>query len=231
VRDLIGRTLGPLASLLGLIAGLTFIGVQTTTLLAGLGIAGLVVGFALQDSISNLFAGFAILANRPYDLDDIVEVAGVIGTVRAMGLWTTTVMRFDGRRLLVPNRNIWGSSIENWTVEKRRRVECVARIGYEADLRKALAVLEQLLRDEPRVLDDPAPHVWVSDLHESWVELEVWGWVKSEDWWPLYSELRRLVRLKLEEEGIEMPSRRYRRLDASGIGRFDESRTEDSAGQ
>jgi small conductance mechanosensitive channel len=212
VRDLVERTLRPLAFLIGLIAGLTFIGVQTTTLLAGLGIAGLVVGFALQDSISNLFAGFAILANRPYDLDDIVEVAGVIGTVRAMGLWTTTVMRFDGRRLLVPNRNIWGSSIENWTVEERRRVECVARVGYEADLQKALAVLEQLLQDEPKVLEHPAPHVWVSDLHESWVEVKVWGWVKSEDWWPLYSELRRLVRLRLEEEGIEMPALRYREL-------------------
>lgn len=212
VRDLVERTLRPLAFLVGLIAGLTFIGVQTTTLLAGLGIAGLVVGFALQDSISNLFAGFAILANRPYDLDDIVEVAGVIGRVRAMGLWTTTIMRFDGRRLLVPNRNIWGSSIENWTVEEQRRVECVARIGYGADLQKALAVLEQMLRDEPRVLADPAPHVWVSDLDESWVELKVWGWVKSEDWWSLYSELRRLVRLKLAEEGIEMPALRYRQV-------------------
>lgn len=225
VRDLVERTLRPLAFLVGLIAGLTFIGVQTTTLLAGLGIAGLVVGFALQDSISNLFAGFAILANRPYDLDDIVEVAGVIGTVRAMGLWTTTVMRFDGRRLLVPNRNIWGSSIENWSVEKRRRVECVARVGYEADLQRVLELLEKMLKDEPRVLADPAPHVWVSELHESWVEVKVWGWVKSEDWWSLHSDLRRLVRLKLEEEGIEMPSRRYRRIDATGSESSDEFRT------
>jgi len=218
VRDLVGRTLRPLSILVGLIAGLSFIGVQTTTLLAGLGVAGLVVGFALQDSLSNLFAGFAILANRPYDMDDVVEVAGVIGTVRAMGLWTTTVMRFDGRRLMVPNRSIWGSNIENWTVEERRRVDCVVRIGYGADLERALVVLEQLLRDDPRVLEDPAPHVWVSSLDESWVELKVWGWVKSEDWWPLYSELRRLVRLKLADEGIEVPARRYEQVRATQNG-------------
>jgi small conductance mechanosensitive channel len=212
LTDLVARTLRPLSSLLGLIVGLSFIGVQTTTLLAGLGVAGLVVGFALQDSLSNLFAGFAILANRPYDLDDIVDVAGVNGTVRAMGLWTTTVMRFDGRRLIVPNRNIWGSSIENWTVEERRRVDCVVRIGYAADLQRTIRILEQLLRDDPRVLEEPAPHVWVGSLDESWIELNVWGWVKSEDWWSLYSEIRALVRLKLAEEGIEVPARRYRQV-------------------
>ncbi len=205
VRDLVGRTLRPVASLIGLIAGLTFIGVQTTTLLAGLGVAGLVVGFALQDSISNLFAGFAILASRPYDVDDVVEVAGVVGRVRAMGLWNTTIVKFDARRLIIPNRNIWGSNIENRSAEVNRRVEAVARIGFDTDLQAAIGVLEQLLRDDPRVLEDPAPRVWVTDLDESWVEVKLWGWVKTEDWWSLYSNLRRLVRLKLAEEGIEVP--------------------------
>ncbi len=205
IRDLIGRTLRPVASFLGLIAGLSFIGVQTTTLLAGLGVAGLVFGFALQDSLSNLFAGVAILANRPYDLDDIIRADGILGRVRAMGLWTTTIVTFDARRFMIPNRNIWGSNVENWTAEARRRVEVVARIGYDTDLQKAMDVLEQLLQDDPRVLEDPAPRVWVADLDQSWVEVKLWGWVKTEDWWSLYSNLRRLVRLKLAEEGIEVP--------------------------
>ena len=203
--DLIGRTLRPVASFLGLIAGLSFIGVQTTTLLAGLGVAGLVFGFALQDSLSNLFAGVAILANRPYDLDDIVQTDGILGRVRAMGLWTTTIVTFDGRRFMIPNRNIWGSNVENWTAEERRRVEVVARIGYDTDLQKAMDVLEKLLQEDPRVLEEPAPRVWVTELDESWVEVKLWGWVKTEDWWSLYSNLRRLVRLKLAEEGIEIP--------------------------
>ena len=205
VRDLLGRILRPVATLTGLFAGLSFIGVQTTTLLAGLGVAGLVVGFALQDSISNLFAGIAILASRPYDVDDIVEAAGVVGKVRAMGLWNTTIVTFDARRLLVPNKNIWGSNVENRSAEVNRRVEAVARIGYTSDLQEAMAVLEQMLREDERVLDEPAPTVWVSRLAESWVEVKLWPWVRTVDWWSMYSDLPRLVRLKLAEEGIEVP--------------------------
>ena len=205
VTDLVGRTLRPVATLAGLIAGLSVIGVQTTTLLAGLGVAGLVVGFALQDSLSNLFAGMAILASRPYDVDDIVEAAGVVGRVRAMGVWNTTIVTFDARRLLVPNRNIWGSNIENRSAEEMRRIETVARIGYDTDLQTAIAVLEHLLVEDERVLEDPAPTVWVSRLAESWVEVKLWPWVMTEDWWSMHSDLPRLVRLRLEEEGIEVP--------------------------
>jgi len=205
VRDLLGRILRPVATLTGLIVGLSFIGVQTTHLLAGLGVAGLVIGFALQDSLSNLFAGVAILASRPYDVDDIVEAAGVVGKVRAMGLWNTTIVTFDARRLLVPNKNIWGSNVENRSAEVNRRVEAVARIGYDTDLRAAMAVLQTLMEEDARVLEDPRPTVWVSRLAESWVEVKLWPWVRTGDWWSMHSDLPRLVRLRLEEEGIEVP--------------------------
>jgi len=205
VTDLVRRTLRPVATLVGLFVGLSVIGVQTTTLLAGLGVAGLVVGFALQDSISNLFAGLAILASRPYDVDDIVEAAGVVGRVREMGLWNTTIVTFDARRLLVPNKNIWGSNVENRSAEVNRRVESVARVGYDTDLQAAIAVLKQLLQEDERVLEEPAPTIWVSRLAESWVELKLWPWVKTSDWWSMHSDLPRLVRLKLAEEGIDVP--------------------------
>ena len=205
VRDLLGRTLRPVATLVGLFAGLSFIGVQTTTLLAGLGVAGLVVGFALQDSLSNLFAGMAILASRPYDVDDIVEAAGVVGKVREMGVWNTTIVTFDARRLLVPNKNIWGSKVENRSAEANRRVEAMARIGYETDLQAALAVLQKLMEEDDRVLADPPPSVWVSRLAESWVEVKLWPWVKTGDWWSMHSDLPRLIRLRLAEEGIGIP--------------------------
>ena len=205
VTDLVGRTLRPVATVIGLVAGLSVIGVQTTTLLAGLGVAGLVVGFALQDSLSNLFAGMAILASRPYDVDDIVEAAGVVGRVRAMGVWNTTIVTFDARRLLVPNRNIWGSNIENRSAEVMRRVETVARVGYDTDLERAIRVLESLLLEDERVLGDPPPTVWVSRLAESWVEVKLWPWVRTGDWWSLHSDLPRLVRLRLEAEGIDIP--------------------------
>ena len=205
VRDLLGRILRPMATLTGLIVGLSFIGVQTTTLLAGLGVAGLVIGFALQDSLSNLFAGVAILASRPYDVDDIVEAAGVVGKVRAMGLWNTTIVTFDARRLLVPNKNIWGSNVENRSAEETRRIETVARVGYDTDLQAAIGVLLRLIEEDERVLEDPAPTVWVSRLAESWVEVKLWPWVRTADWWSMHSDLPRLVRLRLAEEGIRIP--------------------------
>lgn len=205
VRDLLGRILRPMATLTGLIVGLSFIGVQTTTLLAGLGVAGLVIGFALQDSLSNLFAGVAILASRPYDVDDIVEAAGVVGKVRAMGLWNTTIVTFDARRLLVPNKNIWGSNVENRSAEETRRIETVARVGYDTDLQAAIGVLQRLIEEDERVLEDPAPTVWVSRLAESWVEVKLWPWVRTADWWSMHSDLPRLVRLRLAREGIRIP--------------------------
>ena len=147
----------------------------------------------------------SILASRPYDVDDVVEAAGVVGKVRAMGLWNTTIVTFDARRLLVPNKNIWGSNVENRSAEVNRRVEAIARIGYETDLQAAMAVLQKLMEEDDRVLADPAPSVWVSRLAESWVEVKLWPWVKTEDWWSMHSDLPRLVRLRLAEEGIGMP--------------------------
>jgi len=205
VTELVGRLVRPVATLVGLFAGLSVIGMETTTLLAGLGIAGLVVGLALQDSLSNLFAGLAILASHAFDVDDVVEVAGVVGKIRALGLWNTTIVTFDGRRLLIPNRKIWGSNVENRSVEPNRRADAVARIGYDTDLEAAIAVLEELLQDDERVLEDPAPRVWVSRLDESWAEVKLWAWARTADWWPLYSDLPRMVRLKLADAGIEVP--------------------------
>jgi small conductance mechanosensitive channel len=147
----------------------------------------------------------AILASRPYDVDDIVEAAGVVGRVRAMGVWNTTIVTFDARRLLVPNKNIWGSNIENRSAEEMRRVEAVARVGYDTDLQTAIRVLQRLIAEDERVLEDPAPTVWVSRLAESWVEIKLWPWVKTEDWWSMHSDLPRLVRLSLADEGIRIP--------------------------
>jgi small conductance mechanosensitive channel len=205
VTDLIGRLVRPVATLIGLLVGLSVIGLETTTLLAGLGIAGLVVGLALQDSLSNLFAGLAILASHAFDVDDVVEVAGAVGKIQALGLWNTTLVTFDGRRLLIPNHNIWGSNVENRSVELNRRADAVARIGYDTDLQAAIGVLEELLEQDERVLEDPAPRVWVSRLDESWAEVKLWAWARTPDWWALYSDLPRMVRLKLSEAGIEVP--------------------------
>jgi small conductance mechanosensitive channel len=212
--DLVERMLRPIATILGLIAGLSAVGVDPTALLTGLGVAGIIIGLALQDSLSNLAAGFFILATRPYDVDDVIESGGVLGTVKAMGLANTTVITFDNRRLLVPNRKIWGDVIENRSAERVRRVDASISIGYGEDLDRAMEVLHNLLDEYERVLDTPKPEIFVSDLADSWIELAVRPWVKNEDWWRVTTELPRLMRLRFAEEGIEIP---YPRRDIATL--------------
>jgi len=206
MADLVNRMIYPFANILGLIARLWFLGVNPTTLLAGVGVAGIIIGLALQESLSNLAAGFFILLTRPYDVDDIITVSnGVIGTVRAMGLANTTVVTFDNRRLLVPNRKIWGEVIENRSAEAVRRVEIKVRIGYAEDVDRALEIIRDLLTNNERVLSKPEPLIFVSDLADSWIKIDVRPWTRNADWWPLLTELPRLVRLRFAEEGIEIP--------------------------
>jgi small conductance mechanosensitive channel len=212
VSDLVSRMINPFATILGLIGGLWFLGVNPTTLLAGVGVAGIIIGLALQDSLSNLAAGFFILVNRPFDVDDTIMGGGVLGTVKAMGLANTTIVTFDGRRLMVPNRKIWGEVIENRSAEPIRRVETTVRVSYSEDLDNALEILRDLCKNDERVLAAPEPLIFVSNLEDSWVEIAVRPWVRNKDWWPMLTDLPRLVRLRFAKEGIEIP---YPRTDFS----------------
>ncbi len=205
LADMVERLLGPLATILGLFTGLWVLGVNPTTLLAGVGVAGIIIGLALQDSLSNLASGFFILATRPFDVDDVIEGGGVTGTVKAMGLANTTVVTFDNRRLMVPNRKIWGEVIVNRSVEQVRRVEVTVKIGYGEDLDRAIGILRDLLDEHEKVLKNPEPSIFVGKLADSWMEVEVRPWVKNEDWWPVLTDLPRLVRLRFAREGIEIP--------------------------
>ncbi len=174
-------------------------------MLAGLGVAGVIVGLALQDSMSNLAAGVFILTYRPYDVDDLVNAGGVVGQVQAMGLANTTIRTLDNRRLFVPNRKIWSEIIENRTAEKIRRVEVTAALSYRDDLDRALGVIRDLLSECEQVLTDPPPDVFVTKLADSAIEVAVRPWTRSEDWWPFTQDLPRLLRNRFQEEGIEVP--------------------------
>lgn len=216
--ETLGRALRPVATFLGFFAGLSTIGVNTTALLAGLGAAGVVLGLALQDSVASLFAGLSILRTRPYDIDDVVEVGGVVGMVRGMNLWNTIIVTFDNRRLLVPNRNIWNRTIENRSAEPIRRAEAVARIGYDQDQERVIDMLMDVLESDDRVIDEPAPSVFVSQLADSWAEVTLWPWVRASDWWPMTVDLPRLVHKRLAEEGIEIPYPRMEILQGRPTG-------------
>jgi small conductance mechanosensitive channel len=205
MTGLVTRMTRPLGTIVGLAIGLWFVGVDATTLLAGLGVAGVIIGLALQDSMSNLAAGLFILTHRPYDVGDLVSAGGVVGKVQAMGLANTTITTLDNRRLFVPNRKIWSDIIENRTAEKIRRVEVTATVSYRDDLDRALEVLRNLLSECEQVLKDPPPDVFVTKLADSAIEVAVRPWTKSDDWWPFTQDLPRLIRNRFREEGIEIP--------------------------
>jgi small conductance mechanosensitive channel len=203
--DLIGRLFQPTATLIGFIVGLGVLGVNPTTLLTGLGVVSVIVGLALQDSLSNLAAGLFILLYRPYEMDDVVQAGGVVGNVKAMGLANTTIITFDNRRLYVPNRKIWSEIIENRSTEVRRRVEVSLRIGYREDLEAALQTIRDELEKYEKTLTEPEPQVFVTSLGESWVEIAVWPWASTENWWTATTELPKVLQLGLRAAGIEAP--------------------------
>lgn len=204
-RQLAGRMMGPLGTVLGLGVGLAAIGADGTTILAGAGVLSVVVGFALQDSLANFAAGFMILLYRPFDQDDTIEAAGIVGTVRSMGLANTTLVTFDNRKLSVPNSKLWGTVIANRSSEPTRRAEAVVRVGFDQDLSAVSEIILDRLRDHEMVLEDPAPSVYVSGAAESWMQVTVWAWTKNQDWWAMTASMPALLKNALEAQGIPVP--------------------------
>jgi len=214
MADLLGRLVRPASTIVGIAVGLWFLGVNPTTLLAGLGVAGIIVGLALQDSLSNLAAGLFILLYKPYDVDEIVQAGGVLGRVKRMGLANTTIITFDNRRFFVPNRKIWGDIIENRSLEKIRRVQATVRVSYDDDVVKVLRYIGETLKESDLVLDEPAPAIFVSKLDDSWLEVSVWPWTRTENWWALETQLPLILQVGLSKRGVAVPYPR-RRIDIS----------------
>jgi len=190
---------------IGLLIAAATIGIEVGPLLAGLGIAGFVLGFALQETLSNFAAGMMILVYRPFDIGDVIEAAGVSGAVQDMTLVSTSVVTFDNQMLVVPNSKIWGGVIRNVTHLATRRVDLQFGIGYADDVQHATRVLNDIVRQHPKVLADPAPVVRVHELGESSVKFVVRPWVKTADYWDVYWDLTLEVKSRFDAEGISFP--------------------------
>jgi len=189
----------------GVLVALSQLGVEIGALLAGLGIAGFVLGFALQDTLSNFAAGAMILVYRPFDVGDLVEAAGVTGTVSRMTLVSTTVLTLDNQTLIVPNSKIWGDVIKNVTHQKQRRVDMTFRIAYSEDADRVEKILAGILEADPRVLKDPSPLLKVHKLNEWSVDFIVRPWVETADYWDVYWDITREVKLRFDREGVSIP--------------------------
>ena len=195
--------------LIGFLVILTQLGVHVAPLLAGLGIAGIAIGFAMQNTLSNFAAGGMILSNQPFDVGDEIEVAGAVGTVKRMSLVSTTILTADNQTLIIPNSTIWGGVIRNRTAQPTRRVDFTFNIGYRDDLEKAERVLREVVLANEHVLKDPAPVIKVNQLADTSVSLVVRVWTAKERYWDVYWDLTRAVKLALDHEGI-VPQREMR---------------------
>jgi len=188
-----------------IIAALGQLGIQTASLVAILGAAGLAVGLALQGSLANFASGVLIIIFRPFKVGDYIEGGGTAGTVESIQIFITKLKTPDNKEIYVPNSTMMGGNIMNYSAQKTRRVDLSAGIGYNDDIDKARKVLENILSSDSRVLKDPAPTVAVVELADSSVNFVVRPWVKSEDYWGVYFDVTEAIKKRFNEAGISIP--------------------------
>jgi small conductance mechanosensitive channel len=187
------------------IAAISQVGVQTTSLIAVVGAAGLAVGLALQGSLSNFASGVLIVLFRPYKVGDFVEAAGIAGSVEEVQILTTIMKTGDNKQIIVPNSQIMDSIITNYSANDRRRVDMVIGVSYDDDLDKVRKTLEELVAADDRILQDPACIIAVSELADSSVNFVLRPWVASGDYWGVKFELTEAIKKRFDEVGISFP--------------------------
>jgi len=188
-----------------LIAVLEQFGVETTSFVAILGAAGLAIGLALQGTLSNVAAGVMLLLFRPFKTGDFVEVGGISGTVADVSLFTTELTTPDNVQIIVPNSDIWGTAIKNFSAHATRRIQLIVGIGYGDDMDKAIEVLKGVIAAEPRIHADPEPFVAVSNLGESSVDITLRVWVDAGDFWPVNFTLPKAIKEAFDKNGVSIP--------------------------
>ena len=191
--------------IVGFIAVLQRLGVQTTSIIAVLGAASLAVGLALQGTLSNVAAGVLLLVLRPYKVGDVIDVGGASGTVQRLDLFTTQMSNANNHKIVVPNSRVLNEVIVNLTGQKTRRIEILFTVGYGDDLTLARQVLASVAQSHTNVLDDPAPWTGVTGLLDSAVQVTLHAWVRVEDWWQTQADLMQGGKEGLDAAGIEIP--------------------------
>jgi len=205
----LGRFLGGVARyaiiIVTVLAVLAQFGVQTASLLAVLGTAGLAIGLALQGTLSNVAAGVMLLFLRPFKTGDYIEADGVAGTVKGISLFTTELTTPDNVQIFAPNGDVWSSAIKNYNFNDTRRVEVVCGISYSDDIAKAFEVMRKVVADDARILAQPEPMYAVKSLGDSSVDIMCRVWVKSADFWAVTFDLTRAVKEGYDAGGLDIP--------------------------
>ena len=224
--DFLKSILNAVLMLFVIVASLDELGVDTTSLVAILGAAGLAIGLSLQDSLKNFAAGVMLLVFKPFRAGDYVEAAGVAGTVKKVGIFTSAMNTPDNKEIIVPNGKIYGDNIVNYSAMTTRRVDMTFGIGYGDDLLKAKNVLEQMVKEDERILEEPAPVVAVSSLGDSSVNFTVRPWVKKEDYFAVLWAFTENVKLRFDKEGISIP---FPQMDVHFFKEADNTENKESA--
>ncbi|MBN1902698.1 mechanosensitive ion channel [Candidatus Sumerlaeota bacterium] len=188
-----------------IIAALTQLGVQTATLVAIVGAAGLAIGLALQGSLANFAAGLILIIFKPFHVGDLIEAGGMLGIVEEIQIFVTILNTLDNRRVFMPNSKITSDNIINYSRIEKRRVDLVFSVSYHDDIKKAKESLEKVLNADSRVLKDPEPTIAVVKLGESGVDLVCRPWVKPDDYWGVYFDTLEKGKLALEAGGATIP--------------------------
>lgn len=189
----------------GSIFVLNSFGVQTTSIVALLGAAGLAVGLALQGTLSNFAAGIMLIVFRPFKRGDYVSVSGQSGTVKEISIFTTELGTPDNLQIIVPNGQVWGAPITNFSAYGTRRLDVTFGVAYASDLKQVEEVLAQIIAADTRIHKDPAPVIKVSNLNQSSVDFVMRIWCDSSDLWSLRLDLNRQVKDSFDAQKIEIP--------------------------
>ncbi len=205
LRDFFVNSVRKVVFLVGIVMALGQVGIDVGPLLAGIGVVGFIIGFALQGTLSNFASGVMILMYRPYDVGHVIEAAGARGKVSEMSLVSTTLLTPDNQIVVIPNSSIWGGVILNVTGNPTRRLDLVIGIGYEDNIDKAMTILEELLGNHEMVLPKPEPIVRLDELADSSVNFVVRPWCKTGDYVHLKWDLLRAVKKRFDAEGISIP--------------------------
>jgi small conductance mechanosensitive channel len=203
--NFIASIISSLLLLFIVIAALDRLGVNTTSMIALIGAAGLAIGLALQGTLQNLASGVMLIIFRPFKDGDFIEAAGVAGVVEEIGIFSITMRTGDNREIIVPNGEVYGGTITNNSKRETRRVDMVFGIGYDDDLLQAKEIIKKILAEDDRILSDPAPTVAVGELGDSSVNFNVRPWCKTSDYWGVYGDIHEKIKLTFDAEGISIP--------------------------
>lgn len=188
-----------------ILGALGVLGVPTASMVAAIGACGLAVGLAMQGALSNFAAGFLIIFFRPFKVEDLVEVAGEVGIVREIELFTTKVTTLDNKTVIIPNAQLTSGKIVNFTETDNLRIDLVFGISYSDNIDSVKEILYGLMKDDKRVLQDPAPFVGVVEHGESSINLVCRPWVNAENYWGVYFDMHENVKKAFDEKGVSIP--------------------------